>query len=111
MVRSEAFSKAKKQKGGANGVEEVDEEEVEKTFRGWLSRPDGWAINSKMKWIILLEFTRTSDTSETYYSDMKSIAERQHAPILKGLNAFALRPFKSGKDLNALGSRTLNPKP
>jgi hypothetical protein len=43
-----------------------------------------------MKWIILLEFKRTSDTSETYYSDMKSIAERQHAPILEGFNALAV---------------------
>ncbi len=51
-----------------------------------LSRSDGWVINRKMKLIIILEFKRTSDTSETYYSDMKLIAERQHAPILKRLN-------------------------
>jgi hypothetical protein len=44
---------------------------VEKTF--WFSRPDGWVINSKMKRIILLEFKRTTDTSETYYEDVKSI--------------------------------------
>jgi len=30
-----------------------------------------------------------SDTTETYYSDMKSIAVRCHAPILEGLNALA----------------------
>ena len=49
----------------------------------------GWVINSKMKRILLLEFKRTSDTSETYYSDMKTVAETQHAPILKGLDALA----------------------
>jgi hypothetical protein len=42
-----------------------------------------------MKRIILLEFKRCSDTSETYCTDMKSIAERQHTPILEGLNALA----------------------
>ncbi len=64
-----------------------DEKEVEKTF--WLGRPDGWVINKKTKRIIMLEFKRASDTTETYYSDMKSIAERQHTPILEGLNALA----------------------
>jgi hypothetical protein len=34
-----------------------------------------WVINSKMKWILLLEFKRTSDTSEAYYSDMKTVVE------------------------------------
>ena len=62
-----------------------DEKEVEETFR--LSRPDGWVINTKTNRIILLEFKRCSDTSEAYYTDMKSIAERQHTPILEGLNA------------------------
>ena len=41
-----------------------------------MSGPDGWVINKKTKRIIMLEFKRTSDTTETYYSDMKSIAER-----------------------------------
>jgi len=45
--------------------------------------------NKKTKHIIMLEFKRTSDTAETYHSDMKSIAERQHTPILEGLNALA----------------------
>jgi len=58
---------------------------VEKTF--WLSRLDDWVINKKTKRIIMLEFKRTSDTAETYYSDMKSIVERQHLPILEVLNA------------------------
>jgi hypothetical protein len=40
-----------------------------------------------MKRIILLEFKRTSDTSETYYKDMKKISDTQHTPILTGLNA------------------------
>jgi hypothetical protein len=35
----------------------------------------------------MLEFKRCSDTSETYYMDMKSTEERQYAPILEGLNA------------------------
>ena len=51
-----------------------DEKEVEKTF--WLSRPDVWVIKKKTKRIIMLEFKRASDTTETYYSDMKSITER-----------------------------------
>ncbi len=59
--------------------------DAEKTF--WLSRPDGWVINKETKRIIMLEFKRTSDTVEKYYSEMKSIAERQHTPILEGLNA------------------------
>jgi hypothetical protein len=46
-------------------------------------------INKKTKRIIMLEFKRTSDTAETYYFDMRSIAERQHTPILEGLNALA----------------------
>ena len=46
-------------------------------------------INKKTKRIIMLEFKRTSDTAEKYYSDMKSIAERQHTHILEGLNALA----------------------
>ena len=37
----------------------------------------------------MLEFKRASDTAETYYSEMKLIAERQHTPILEGLNALA----------------------
>ena len=42
---------------------------------------------SKMKRIPLLEFKRT-DTSETYYnSDMKTLSDKQHAPILNGLYA------------------------
>jgi hypothetical protein len=46
-------------------------------------------INKKTKRIIMLELKRTADTAETYYSDMKSIAERQHTPILESLNALA----------------------
>ena len=37
----------------------------------------------------MVEFKLTSDTGETYYSDMKSIVERQHTPILEGLNALS----------------------
>jgi len=80
-AKSEAIRKAERTKDGAKGAEahSPDEKEVEKTF--WLSRPDGWVINKKTKRIIVLEFERTSDTAETYYSDMKSIAERQHIHI------------------------------
>ena len=74
-------------KGGvkAEDTPNLDETEVEKTF--WVSRTDGWVIKKQMKRIIMLEFNRSSDTTETYYSDMKSIVERQHTPILEGLNA------------------------
>ena len=41
----------------------IDEGEVEKSF--WLSRPDGWVVNRKAKRIILLEFKRTADYSES----------------------------------------------
>jgi hypothetical protein len=76
-AKSEAISKVRRTKGGAKEAEahSPDEKEVEKTF--WLSRPDGWVINKKTNCIIMLEFKRTSDTAETYYSNMKSIAERQ----------------------------------
>jgi hypothetical protein len=46
-------------------------------------------INKKTKRIIMFEFKHTSDTAEQYYSDMKSITERQHAPILEGLNTLS----------------------
>ena len=38
-----------------------------------------------MKKIILLEFKRTADYSETYYRDMRRVSEQQHTPILTGL--------------------------
>ena len=40
-----------------------------------------------MKKIILLEFKRTADYSESYYPDMWRVSERQHTPILTGLRA------------------------
>ncbi len=54
-----------------------------------VSKPDDWVINKKTKSIIILEFKRSSDTAKAYYSDMKLIAERQHTPILEGLNALS----------------------
>jgi hypothetical protein len=53
----------------------------------------------------MIEFKRVSDSSETYYSDMKSIEERQNTPILEVLNVLALErgwvvevlPFVSGQ--------------
>jgi hypothetical protein len=88
-AKSEAISKVRRTKGGTKGAEAhcPDVKEVEKTF--WLSRPHDCVINKKTKRIMMLEFKRASDTAETYYSDMKSIAERQHTPILQGLNALA----------------------
>ena len=79
----------------------ADEAEVEKSF--WLSRPDGWVINRKTKKIVLLEFKRTSDCGESYYEDMWKVADKQHAPILKGLRAPAFsviyRSIRSTKQL------------
>ena len=63
----------------------VDEAEVEKSF--WLTRPDDWVINRKMKKIVLLEFKRTSDYGESYFKDMWRVAEKQHTPIMIGLRA------------------------
>ena len=77
----EAIRKVRKMKGGVKGAEapNPDEKEVEKTF--WLSRPDGWVVNKKTKRIIMLEFKRASDTAETYYSDMRAIAAKQHTHL------------------------------
>ncbi len=66
----------------------VDEVEVEKSF--CLSRPDGWVINRKMKNIILLEFKRASDVTESYFQDMWKVSVNQHTPILTGLRALAV---------------------
>jgi hypothetical protein len=60
---------------------------VEKSV--WLSRPDGWVVNRKMKKIVLLEFKRTADCSESYYQDMWKVTEKQHTPILMGLRALS----------------------
>ena len=46
---------------------------VETSF--WLSRQDGWVINRKTKKIMLLEFKRTSDCGESYFQDMRRVAE------------------------------------
>ena len=45
--------------------------------------------NRKMKKIILFEFKRAADSSESYYQDVWKVAERQHTPILMGLRALA----------------------
>ena len=86
-AKLEAIRKVRKMKGGWKGVEapNPDEKEVEKTF--WLSSPNGWVVNKETKLIIMLDFKRVSDTTETYYSDMKAIAVKQYTPILEGLNA------------------------
>ena len=38
-----------------------------------------------MKKIILLEFKRTADYSESYYRDMRRVSEQQYTPIITGL--------------------------
>jgi hypothetical protein len=65
----------------------VEETEVEKSF--WISRPDGWVINRKMKKIILLEFKRTSDCGESYFKNMWRVTEKQQTPIMIGLRVLA----------------------
>ena len=44
-------------------------------------------IHKKTKIIILLEFKRTSDTSENYYDDMKRTEDNQNIPIFVVLNS------------------------
>ena len=85
-----AMEKARRNKHKTSGEDStmIDAREVERSF--WLSRPDGWVVNRKMKKIILLEFKRTADYSEAYYWDMKRVAEQQHTPILAGLRALAI---------------------
>ena len=61
----------------------MNEDEVEKSF--CLSRPDGWVVDRKMKKIILPEFKRAADCSESYYRDMWRVTEQQHTPIIMGL--------------------------
>ena len=64
-AKSEAINKVRRTQDGSKGVEtpNPDEKEVEKTF--WLSSPDGLVINKTTKRIIMLEFKRASDTTET----------------------------------------------
>ena len=73
---SEYFTPLDQWKGDQESRENspmVVETEVEKSF--WLSRTDGWVINGKMKKIMLLEFKRTSDCGESYFQDMRRVAE------------------------------------
>ena len=42
-------------------------------------------MNKKMKKIALLEFKRTTDSSESYYQDMWKVVDHQHIPISTGL--------------------------
>jgi hypothetical protein len=35
--------------------------------------------------IVLLQFKRVVDSSESYYQDMRKVVEKQHTPILTGL--------------------------
>ena len=72
----------------------MDEAEVEKSF--WLSRPDGWVVNRKMKKIVLLEFKRTADSSESYYQDMWKVVEKQHTP--RGVIITVLRVLTADRD-------------
>ena len=60
-VKEVAIEKVRRNKDRTSGGDStvIDVGKVEKYF--WLSRPDGWVVNRKMKKIILLEFKRTSD--------------------------------------------------
>ena len=40
-------------------------------------------VNRKMKRIVLLEFKRKSDSSESYYQDMRKVSGKYHTPILR----------------------------
>ena len=42
-------------------------------------------VNRKIKKIILLEFKRTADYSESYNRDIRRVTEQQHTPIITGL--------------------------
>ena len=57
----------------------ISDEDTTKSF--WISRPDDWVVNRKIKKIILLEFKRTSDYSESYYRHMWRGTEQQHTHI------------------------------
>ena len=88
-VKEVAIEKVRRNKDRTSGGDStvIDVGEVEKSF--WLSRPDGWVVNRKMKKIILLEFKRTADYSESYYRDIRRVAEQQHTPIITGLRALS----------------------
>ena len=83
------IEKARRNKNRASGgnLLLIDEEEVEKSF--CLRRPDDWTVNRKIKKIILLEFKRTTDYSESYYRNMWRVSEQQHIPILTDLRVIA----------------------
>ena len=82
-VKEVAIEKARRNKNKTSGEDStmIDVREVERSF--WLSRPDGWVVNRKMKKILLLEFKRTADYSEAYYRDMKRVTEQQYTPIVE----------------------------
>ncbi len=58
-VRKEATEKIRGNKNRSARADSpmAHEAEVEESF--WLSRPDGWVINRKMKEIVFLEFKRS----------------------------------------------------
>jgi hypothetical protein len=89
VVKEEVIEKTRRNKNRASGGDLllIDEEEVEKSF--CLRRPDEWTVNRKIKKIILLEFKRTTDYSESYYRNMWRVSEQQHTPILTDLRVIA----------------------
>ena len=86
-VKEVVMEKVRRNKNRTSGEDSIliDEEEVEKSF--WFSRPDDWVVNRKRKKIILLEFKRVVDYSESYYRDMRRVTEQQHTTILTGLRS------------------------
>ena len=75
-MKEVTIEKVRRNKNRTSGEDwtTIDVGEVERSF--WLSRPDGWVVNRKMKKIILLEFKWTAHYSEAYYRDMRSIMRR-----------------------------------
>jgi hypothetical protein len=78
-VREETIEKVRRRENGTVRTDSsmTDVPEVEQSF--CLGRPDGWVINRKMKKIILLEFKRPSDSSESHFLDMWRVVEKQHS--------------------------------
>jgi hypothetical protein len=88
----------------------IDAGEVERSF--WLSRPDGWVVNRKMKKIILLEFKRTADNSEAYYRDMRRVVEQQQWQLQHthsdGTQSASDRPRMGGRGCSASRRTTVS---
>ena len=61
------YGEREKEQGSEGRIPMINEEEGEKAF--WLSRPDGWVVNRKMKRIVLLEFKRLIGSMLSRYEE------------------------------------------